>query len=87
MDLTAASTLDTDPDLAPMGAEDGLANGSCRGPSNEARNHALDASGPLWPLALNGWMPLDRLPDRLANILRARADAPAVPAPCSGAAS
>ena len=75
MDLTAASALDTDFALA--GAEDG-----------RARDRGLDASGPLWPLALNGWMSLDRLPVRLVRAIRAhaRADAAAVPAPRSGAA-
>lgn len=58
-----------------------------RDDTGEARASALDASGPLWPLALNGWMSLDRLPARLLKAIRAHAlaEATAVPAPRSGA--
>ena len=89
MDLTVTSPLDTDPDLASSGAEEGPAGDAGCGPSqHEARDRALDTSGPLWPLALNGWMSLDRLPARLMKAIRAHAlaEAAAVPAHRSGAA-
>ena len=85
MDLTANDLLEMAPDLACEGGkeEPSMVAGAH---SREAREHALDASGPLWPLALNGWMSLDRLPARLLDALRAHAKAAAVPAPRSGAA-
>jgi len=87
MDLTANDLLELASDLAANGGKEGLATGA-GDPSNEARERGLDASGPLWPLALNGWMSLDRLPARLVKAIRAHAlaEAAAVPAPRSGAA-
>ena len=85
MDLTANDLLEMAPDLAFEGEKEGPAM-SAGDPSGEARDRGLDASGPLWPLALNGWMSLDRLPARLMDAIRAHAKATAVPAPPSGAA-
>ena len=84
MDLTANDLLEMASALACEGGKEG--------PSTDAgdpRDRALDASGPLWPLALNGWMSLDRLPARLMKAMRAHAlaEAAAVPAQRSGAAS
>jgi hypothetical protein len=85
MDLTANDLLETAPDPAFEGGKEG-ASLVARAHSNDARACALDASGPLWPLALNGWMSLDRLPARLMDAIRAHAKAAAVPASRSGAA-
>ncbi len=79
MDLTANDFLEMAPALASESENEEPSMGAA-GQSNGARERALDASGPLWPLALNGWMPLDRLPVQHAK-------AAAVPAPSSGAAS
>lgn len=76
MDLTAFDLLETA--LASNGGTEESFLGA-DGISDRVRERALDASGPLWPLALNGWMPLDRLPARHAK-------AATVPAPSSGAA-
>jgi len=73
MDLTSRNLLET----APASEEEPAVDAGRI--SDQVRERALDASGPLWPLALNGWMPLDRLPVR-------HAEAAAVPAPLPGAA-
>jgi hypothetical protein len=87
MDLTAHDLLDLAPTLADRSRDEAgsMASGD---PVAEARARALDASGPLWPLALNGWMSLDRLSARLAKEIRvqASAEAAAVPAQRPGAA-
>lgn len=85
MDVIAASSLNSD--ALPTDGQARPASG-LRNDTGEARASGLDASGPLWPLALNGWMSLDRLPARLMEAIRAHAlaEAAAVPAHRSGAA-
>lgn len=87
MDLPADDLPEPAPALADRGRDEAVCTAG-GDPIVEARARALDASGPLWPLALNGWMSLDRLPPRLAKAIRAHAsaEAAAVPAPRPGTA-
>lgn len=84
-DMDAIATPLLNSDALPADGQTRPALGS-RDDTGEARARALDASGPLWPLALNGWMSLDRLPARLLKAIRAHAfaKATALPAPRSG---